>query len=244
VTITTSCGTVSCSFDITVDDKELPTITCTADVVSNPTSFSPQAVTLGTPTVGDNCPGTTYSNNAPATFAIGTTTNVTWTATDAAGNTSTCVQKVTIRNPYCDNNPNSMKVLVCRDGRTQCVSVNAWPALQAKGWVLGECSRYNTTNSGQANPALTILEPVNTKPTVFPNPTSGDINISLPAIKSGKAEIIITNAKGMIIDRKVVNAIGLGRIERFNLRRNGAGMYFIRIVSEEGVQSMKVMIQR
>lgn len=244
VTITTSCGTVSCSFDITVDDKEAPTITCPADVVLNPTSLLPQAVTLGTPTVGDNCPGTTYSNNAPATFAIGTTTNVTWTATDAAGNTSTCVQKVTVRNPYCDNNSNSTKVFVCHNGKTQCVSVNAWPALQAKGWILGECSWYNTTISRQANPALTMLQPANTKPSVYPNPTSGDVNISLPAVKSGKAEIIITNVKGMITDRKMVNVTGLGQIERFNLRRHGAGMYHIQILTEEGVQNMKVIIQR
>jgi hypothetical protein len=35
------------------------------------------------------------SNNAPAQFPKGDT-NVTWTVTDASGNSSTCVQKVTV----------------------------------------------------------------------------------------------------------------------------------------------------
>ncbi|MCK7539566.1 MAG: hypothetical protein MZV63_56000 [Marinilabiliales bacterium] len=39
-------------------------------------------VALGTPTTGDNCPGETASNNAPAQFPKGTTT-VIWTVTDA-----------------------------------------------------------------------------------------------------------------------------------------------------------------
>ncbi|MBK6281835.1 MAG: HYR domain-containing protein [Draconibacterium sp.] len=41
----------------------------------------------------------TFTNNAPAKFPVGNTT-VTWTATDAAGNTATCTQLVTIS----DNN--------------------------------------------------------------------------------------------------------------------------------------------
>ncbi|OWY26051.1 hypothetical protein BVG80_00640, partial [Sphingobacteriales bacterium TSM_CSM] len=36
-----------------------------------------------------------FTNNAPATYPVGTTT-VTWTATDAAGNTATCSQTVTV----------------------------------------------------------------------------------------------------------------------------------------------------
>ena len=60
--------------------------TCSADATN---------VTLGTPTASDNCSTTTVSNDAPATFPIGNTT-VTWTVTDAAGNTATCTQIVTV----------------------------------------------------------------------------------------------------------------------------------------------------
>src|SRR5204862_6822520 len=52
-------------------------------------------VSLGTPSIGDNCPGATVSNDAPASFAKGSTT-VTWTVTDASGNTATASQVVTV----------------------------------------------------------------------------------------------------------------------------------------------------
>src|SRR5260221_6722874 len=52
-------------------------------------------VALGSPIASDNCPGVAVSNDAPASFAKGATT-VTWTATDAAGNTKTATQIVTV----------------------------------------------------------------------------------------------------------------------------------------------------
>ena len=52
-------------------------------------------VNLGVPTFSDNCSGTTITNDAPAVFTVGTTT-VTWTATDASGNTATATQLITI----------------------------------------------------------------------------------------------------------------------------------------------------
>ncbi|TCK64033.1 putative secreted protein (Por secretion system target), partial [Winogradskyella wandonensis] len=52
-------------------------------------------VTLGTPTTADNCGVATVTNDAPATFPLGTTT-VTWTVTDNAGLTATATQSVTV----------------------------------------------------------------------------------------------------------------------------------------------------
>jgi hypothetical protein len=50
---------------------------------------------IGMATATDNCSGTDVTNNAPASFPEGPTT-VTWTATDACGNASTCTQNVTV----------------------------------------------------------------------------------------------------------------------------------------------------
>jgi hypothetical protein len=96
-TATNSCGTSSCNFTVTVKDTENPTITCPANLeVNNDAGTCGAVVNLGSPTVGDNC-GATASNNAPASsyFAVGTHT-VTWTATDAAGNSATCEQTVIV----------------------------------------------------------------------------------------------------------------------------------------------------
>ena len=91
-------NSVSCTQTITVNDTEKPTIVCPANilVVSDSGSCNATAVTLGTPTLVDNCPGATAANDHPsAVYPLGLTV-VTWTVTDASGNTATCTQNVTV----------------------------------------------------------------------------------------------------------------------------------------------------
>ncbi|WP_040395884.1 HYR domain-containing protein [Cesiribacter andamanensis] len=92
-------NSVSASQVITVQDGTKPTITAPAavSVLANSTCEA-SGVALGTPTVSDNCAAAAYitvSNNAPTTFPLGNTT-VIWTATDAAGNTASATQLVTV----------------------------------------------------------------------------------------------------------------------------------------------------
>lgn len=86
----------SCSFTVTINDTQNPTITCpgTVTVAAN-LGCTASGVSLGNATVSDNCSGVTSSNNGSATYPVGSTT-VVWTATDASGNTSTCNQTVTV----------------------------------------------------------------------------------------------------------------------------------------------------
>ena len=87
---------------ITVQDKTAPVLVCSPSL----TVFTDQdknyaMVTVGQPTVSDNCSTVTYSNsynntaNASGQYPIGTTT-VTWTATDECGNATTCSQTITV----------------------------------------------------------------------------------------------------------------------------------------------------
>jgi hypothetical protein len=99
-TVTDAVGNhTSCQQTVTVIDTEPPSISCPVDVTVNTTGGGCGAsnVSLGQPTVADNCPGVSVANNAPATFPVGTTV-VTWTATDASGNHNTCQQFVTVAN--------------------------------------------------------------------------------------------------------------------------------------------------
>ncbi|MFD2245001.1 HYR domain-containing protein [Pontibacter ruber] len=50
---------------------------------------------MGTPTTADNCSVASVTNNAPATYPLGTT-EVIWTVTDGAGLTATATQVVTV----------------------------------------------------------------------------------------------------------------------------------------------------
>jgi len=80
----------------TPPDTTPPTIIPPADVTAEQANRDGTAVSLGSPQVSDDRdPNPTVTNDAPAVFPLGFTT-VTWTATDAAGNTATATQVVTI----------------------------------------------------------------------------------------------------------------------------------------------------
>jgi hypothetical protein len=92
---------------ITVADGTAPTISAPSAITvgTGPGAVSCDATisnaTLGSATASDNCGGVTVTRSpAGNTFPLGTTT-VTWTATDAAGNTATATQAVTV----VDNTP-------------------------------------------------------------------------------------------------------------------------------------------
>ena len=96
-TATDASGNVATATQmVTVTDTELPLIAAPASVSvsTNAGQCVATGVALGNSVATDNC-GATVTNDAPATFAKGTTT-VTWTATDAAGNMATATQTVTV----------------------------------------------------------------------------------------------------------------------------------------------------
>lgn len=85
--------TATATQTVTVVDTTPPILTSVpADIAVN--TCGP--VDLGLPTATDDCAGTpAFTSNAPASFGVGTTV-VTWTATDASGNTAAGGQIVTV----------------------------------------------------------------------------------------------------------------------------------------------------
>jgi hypothetical protein len=106
----------SCSFTVTVNDTQPPSITCPTNVaaVAAPACPAPTAttVTYTTPTATDNCPGVTVACVPPSggTFPVGTTT-VTCTATDTSSNTATCSFSVKVFNVCIQDRFNANAVL-------------------------------------------------------------------------------------------------------------------------------------
>jgi HYR domain len=80
-------------FDVSVVDTTSPVISLPADVTAEATGIA-SAVSIGMATASDYYL-TTLVNDAPATFALGTT-DVTWTANDSSGNEASAVQVVTV----------------------------------------------------------------------------------------------------------------------------------------------------
>lgn len=104
--------TSSCSFTVTVNDATAPTITCAPSITrglladATPTNCTYTLTSnILNATGSDNCANPVITHNygpAPsnstlngATFPLGTT-NITWTITDGAGLTATCVTSITV----------------------------------------------------------------------------------------------------------------------------------------------------
>ena len=88
-----SGNTANCSFTVTVNDTENPTITCNAPIVVSNDAGQCGAVVEYVISSDDNCPGEVVTQTAGlasgSLFPVGTTTN-TFVVTDASGNTATC----------------------------------------------------------------------------------------------------------------------------------------------------------
>ena len=89
-----------CTFEITVKDLVPPVaLDCPADITVNANTGGCFVLVNWTPpTFTDNCPGnlTVTSTHSPNTFFLFGTTQVTYTATDAAGNQGTCTFNVVV----------------------------------------------------------------------------------------------------------------------------------------------------
>jgi len=92
----------SCSFTVTVNDAQAPSITCPSNIVKDTDANQCHAaVTYATPTYADNCSGGSAVIQSPANAGSGSNfpkgqNIVTWRATDAAGLTKTCTFRVTV----------------------------------------------------------------------------------------------------------------------------------------------------
>jgi hypothetical protein len=122
-----------CTFTVTVTDTQAPTITaCPGNIslTTNVGACNGATATWTAPGVTDNCAGSSISQTAgPASgtfFPLGSTT-ITYTATDAAGNSSTCSFTVTVTivdtdgDGICDVNDNCPTLFgqqgdACNDG--------------------------------------------------------------------------------------------------------------------------------
>ena len=110
----------TCTQKIIIEDLEPPTITCPDNVtVGNNDSGRRTLVSVGQPTVNDNCGILSvlndYNNSDDASddYPLGTTT-VCWIVTDVNGNTNSCCQSITV----IDDTP---PVMTCPpNGNEQC----------------------------------------------------------------------------------------------------------------------------
>ena len=148
-----SGNTSTCSFNITIVDTIVPTITGCMNITVSANASCEAVVNWTPPDYSDNCTGTVLtSTRTPGSIFIKGTTVVTYTATDAAGNTVICSFNVTV----VDNTPPILSA--CPGNKTvsadaSCQAVVSWvpPSYSdnCSGTILSSTkSPGNTFNTG------------------------------------------------------------------------------------------------
>ncbi|CAN5681288.1 hypothetical protein BH11BAC3_BH11BAC3_34750 [soil metagenome] len=228
--------TATCQQSVTVVDQTPPWIKCPPDMIVQPTTLLGSLVKFQQPTVRD-CPGTTLKQIAgPSSgsfFPIGITT-VTFSASDVAGNTTTCSFQVKVLNPYCTGEGSNGKMYVCHNGQTICVSLNAVEAHVKHGDKLGECG------NGYTKP---VTNPEFPRISVFPNPAKGKFTVQLNDIPASDGSLLIMDAKGSIIETRTVKKASFSPTIPVNLGGRSVGLFMVRFINNTGVYTTKIIVE-
>ena len=83
----------------------------------------------------------------------------------------------------------------------------------------------------------------NKKITIYPNPTTDRFTLQLSNYKPGKAEIVLANENGQIVERRSINISSSQSNTMFTMDKKATGTYFVKVITAEGVQVSKVVIQ-
>jgi hypothetical protein len=78
--------------------------------------------------------------------------------------------------------------------------------------------------------------------TTYPNPNRGQFKVLLQNFAAPRAEVLVVDAKGAIIQKRSLN-LNQNTITDFDLKGKARGMYYIRVVSSNGTKVSKVLIQ-
>lgn len=78
---------------------------------------------------------------------------------------------------------------------------------------------------------------------VFPNPTTGELNISFDVEKAGKLQVRLTNLNGQVVVDEELGAFNGNYTNSFNLSDQAKGVYLLSIISEKGKTDRKIVLQ-
>src|SRR5206468_1798772 len=142
-TATDACGNrASCVQTITVNDTTPPRITCPPTLVLEcPANTSTNAT--GVATASDTCSSVTisYSDSVSNTCGGSKIISRTWKATDACGNSASCIQTITVR----DTTP---PAITCPSNVVlECPAVNTGTNFTGVATALDSCSATTVTYS-------------------------------------------------------------------------------------------------
>jgi hypothetical protein len=78
---------------------------------------------------------------------------------------------------------------------------------------------------------------------IYPNPGNGNFTLELNNFKAKKAAIVITDINGAIVEKRQVTLSGIRQNVPFKIN-NKPGIYIVKVISDDGVQTGKVLVER
>lgn len=166
-------------------------------------------------------------------------TTYTVTVTDAKSCAVTASKQVTVVNVSCSGK----KVAVCHSNGAICISSADVKSHLAHGDKLGRCGATNTTMHTEAT--ATSLEEVAVALRAYPNPSNGRFTVQLRNAKSSRADILVLDGGGKVVERRALMLNEGSQTITFALAGKSSGLYLVKVVGEDGsVQTVKVAVQR
>jgi hypothetical protein len=141
-------------------------------------------------------------------------------------------------------NSKSAKYLVCHKGKTLCIGKEGVQDHLNHGDKLGACT------PALINPAMTqaqvyLEETVaTTSVAAYPNPTRGLFTMQLSHAKAGKAQVVIMDANGKLVERRAVVLNQGVQTLSFNLQGKASGLYLVKVVGAAVEKVFKVYVQQ
>lgn len=135
------------------------------------------------------------------------------------------------------------KWLVCHKGDMLCVDKKGMQDHVKHGDKLGQCvtsAASSRTNSAVQQEIIVS----NIAPSVYPNPCNGQFTVRFTSSKAVKTEVLIVNALGLVVERRVVQLTGKVQTLSFDLRNKATGFYIVKVISEKDIKTIKVAVQR
>ncbi|MBI1835872.1 MAG: HYR domain-containing protein, partial [Flavobacteriia bacterium] len=248
----------TCSYTVTVNDIENPTITCPSNVVQvSDAGVCTALVNIGIPLTGDNCSVSsvvntfTGTNNATGTYPLGLT-NVTYTVTDGSGNTATCSFTVTINDTENPTITCPLNIIQSNDAGVCSAMVNIGIPLTGDNCsvssvvnnITGTNDASGIYNEGLTNVTYTVTDGGgNTATCSFTvtindteNPIANCQNITTYLDNSGNTSIIANQVDNLSTDNCGINTLTID-INSFTCGNVGANAVTLTVLDIHGNQS-------
>jgi len=166
------------------------------------------------------------------------------TAVDANGCIGTDQLSICVVDVRCKSGNGPMKVEVCHNGHTICISPNAVPTHLAHGDQLGACGEAQAACGAVASKDLHADDELEATVVAYPNPTENTTTISVTLTKAGNYSVELFDMMG-----KLVKTVYAGSFEEYenlefdvDMTNLNTGVYMISVSNgDQKIENIRVM---